>query len=217
LKYCCNEQGKLPVTPNQKHMNDIAPLDGNYWNKRYQAGETGWDMGMVSPPIKAYIDQLTDKQIRILIPGCGNSYEAAYLLQCGFDNVTLIDIAPVLVQQLQKQFDGVQGITVLCGDFFEHIGQYDLILEQTFFCALHPAARPAYAAKMMKLLRPGGKLVGLLFNRQFETEGPPFGGEREEYLRIFSPFFDAVVVEDCYNSHAKRAGNELFVILVPKA
>jgi hypothetical protein len=29
-------------------------------------------------PIKNYIDTLKDKDIAILIPGCGNTYEAAY-------------------------------------------------------------------------------------------------------------------------------------------
>jgi methyl halide transferase len=187
-----------------------------YWNNRYQNGETGWDMGMVSPPLKAYIDQLTDKQLRILIPGCGNSYEAAYLLQQGFDNITLIDIAPVLVEQLQKQFSSNKGITILCSDFFEHSGQYDLVLEQTFFCALPPALRTDYAAKMAELICPGGKLVGLLFNKEFDAAGPPFGGQKPEYAGLFSPFFNMVVFEECYNSHTKRAGNELFMILIKK-
>ena len=46
--------------------------------------QLGWDLGEVSPPIKSYIDTLEDKNIRILIPGCGNTYEAEYLLEQGF-------------------------------------------------------------------------------------------------------------------------------------
>jgi methyl halide transferase len=187
-----------------------------YWDNRYLAGETGWDMGVVSPPLKAYIDQLTDRQTRILIPGCGNSYEAAYLFQQGFEHITLIDISPVLAGQLQKQFQGNKCITVLCGDFFEHTGQYDLILEQTFFCALQPVLRADYAVKMAELISPGGKLAGLLFNKEFDTEGPPFGGLQTEYEALFSPYFNMVVFEECYNSHPKRAGNELFMILTQK-
>jgi methyl halide transferase len=203
----------------QEHTDNTVnkvSLDRLYWDGRYQTGDTGWDMGMVSPPLKAYIDQLTDKKLRILIPGCGNSYEAAYLLQQGFSNITLIDISPVLVEQLQKQFDGNRHITIVCGDFFEHEGQYGLVLEQTFFCALQPALRGTYAAKMAQLIRPGGKLAGLLFSSEFAAEGPPFGGQLKEYASLFSPWFDTVVFEDCYNSHPKRAGNELFMILTRK-
>ena len=52
----------------------IPPLDEAYWNSQYNANTTGWDLGQVSPPLKAYIDQLTNKNLRILIPGCGNTY-----------------------------------------------------------------------------------------------------------------------------------------------
>ncbi|MCB0780847.1 MAG: SAM-dependent methyltransferase, partial [Flavobacteriales bacterium] len=51
-------------------------LDRDFWQQRYADGTTGWDLGAVSPPLKAYFDQLTDKDLRILIPGGGRSYEA---------------------------------------------------------------------------------------------------------------------------------------------
>ncbi|WP_315822136.1 hypothetical protein [Paraflavitalea speifideaquila] len=76
-------------------MNDL-PLNADYWDNRYQHQQTGWDIGYVSTPIKDYIDQLIHKDLAILIPGCGNSYEAEYLLQQGFTHITLIDIAPCL-------------------------------------------------------------------------------------------------------------------------
>jgi hypothetical protein len=49
--------------------------------------------------IQAYV--VTDKTNRILIPSCGNSYEAEYLLEQGFTN-TVIDIAPTSVAVLKK-------------------------------------------------------------------------------------------------------------------
>jgi len=58
---------------------EIPKFDELFWSSKYQEGQTGWDMGEVSPPIKAYIDQLTNKDLSILIPGAGNAYEAAYL------------------------------------------------------------------------------------------------------------------------------------------
>ena len=42
-----------------------------FWTKRYQDNEAGWDLGTISTPLKEYIDQLTDKNLRILIPGAG--------------------------------------------------------------------------------------------------------------------------------------------------
>ncbi len=191
----------------------MTTLNEQYWNERYATKSTGWDLGQLSPPLKAYIDQLTNKDLRILIPGCGNTYEAAYLLQQGFTNITVLDIAPLLVAELQKQFANEPHLKVMEGDFFAHQGEYDLILEQTFFCAIDPSLRPNYAQQMHQLLAPGGKLVGVLFNREFEAAGPPFGGSADEYRTYFETYFELLVFSPCYNSVHPRAGNELFVIL----
>jgi SAM-dependent methyltransferase len=193
-------------------MNDL-PLDATYWNDRYQQHQTGWDVGHVSTPLKEYIDQLVNKDITILIPGCGNSYEAEYLLQQGFNNITLIDISPLLTQQLAEKFSTYVGsrLTIITGDFFALEGQYDLILEQTFFCALEPSLRGEYVRKMHSLLKTGGKLVGVLFDRAFEG-GPPFGGSEEEYKGLFAPLFKVQVLAPCYNSIKPRMNSEVFMI-----
>jgi SAM-dependent methyltransferase len=186
------------------------PLDQNYWNNQYQANTTGWDLGEVSPPIKNYIDTLEDKNIRVLIPGCGNTYEAEYLLEQGFTNVTVIDIAPTLVDNLKTKFKDNPNITIILGDFFEHQGAYDVIIEQTFFCALPPTMRQKYVWKMHQLLANKGKITGLLFNRTFES-GPPFGGSQEEYTLLFQQAFKFLKMEVCQNSATPRAGSELFI------
>ena len=60
--------------------------------------------------------------------------------------------------------------------------------------------------------RPGGKLVGLLFDTEFAgaTE-PPFGGTRTEYAEYFRPYFDFIHFDTAYNSLRARAGRELFI------
>ncbi len=195
----------------------MIPLDDNYWSNRYTNQATAWDTGAITTPIKNYIDQLTDKEISILIPGCGNSYEAAYLLENGFRNITLIDISSVLCEMLNIQFAAYlnKGIQIVCGDFFEHHALYDLIIEQTFFCALDPTFRNSYAAKMQQLLKPSGKLVGVLFNKQF-VGGPPFGGSESEYRELFQPWFKIEIMAECYNSIAPRSGAEMFIKMINK-
>ncbi|MDX1334071.1 MAG: SAM-dependent methyltransferase, partial [Robiginitalea sp.] len=102
-------------------------------------------------------------------------------------------------------------------DFFEfNEGPFDLVLEHTFFCALPPDLRPQYAEKMAGLLKKGGKLAGLLFDFPLTEEGPPFGGSREEYLRLFEPFFEIRILEEARNSIPPRAGRELFFIFEKK-
>jgi SAM-dependent methyltransferase len=185
------------------------PLDQTYWDNQYQANTTGWDLGQVSPPIKTYIDTIENKDAKILIPGCGNTYEAEYLVQQGFTNVTVIDIAPTLVENLKKKFANNNNITVVLGDFFEHRGQYDFIIEQTFFCALPPTMRQKYVWKMHQILTDDGKLIGLLFDREFEVS-PPFGGSLNEYEQLFYEAFTFNTISLAVNSIPARANTELF-------
>lgn len=190
-------------------------LNENYWNERYLNQQTGWDIGFASTPLVAYIEQIQNKDIQVLIPGCGNAYEAIFLAEKGFQNITVLDIASKLIENLQEKCKNYPQIRVLHQDFFQHQGSYDLILEQTFFCAISPTLRANYAQKMYELLKENGKLVGVLFDRDFDNS-PPFGGSAEEYKNYFSPYFNEKTFEHCYNSIAPRAGSELFMILQKK-
>ena len=93
---------------------------------------------------------------------------------------------------------------------FEIEGEFDLIIEQTLFCAINPNQREKYVKQINRILKKGGKLVGLLFNREFES-GPPFGGNVEEYQNTFSPYFEKIEISPCYNSIPARAGSEVFI------
>ena len=120
-----------------------------------------------------------------------------------------------LYRSKSKEFLNFENINIIQGDFFEHEATYDLILEQTFFCAIHPSLRNAYASKMHQILSKNGKLVGLLFDKNFET-GPPFGGNQEVYQELFSKYFEFKTFEKCHNSILPRKNSELFIIIEKK-
>jgi methyl halide transferase len=201
----------------------------SYWDERYLSGNTGWDIGKVSPPLQHYFDQLRRRDLSILIPGCGNSYEAGYLREKGFTTITLLDISEVVMTRLSASFGVSPGLRLITGDFFHQLGQYDLIVEQTFFCALDPSRRSDYVEQTARLLRPGGKLVGLLFDQDFGSHhwcdphpfpslcsgingGPPFGGHAPEYRRLLEKKFGLITLAPCYNSIKPREATELFLI-----
>jgi len=191
-------------------------LDKEFWNQRWQNGQTGWDIGYASPAIVNYFNKIQDKDISILIPGCGNAYEAEALREKGFADITILDISDEAIARLHKKFQDHDEIKVVCENFFMHKGEYNFIIEQTFFCALDPNLRKDYAKKMNELLKPNGKLVGLMFDKKFEKAGPPFGGLREEYIPIFYPYFDFIHFEKTSDSIPQRMGNEIFIELQKK-
>lgn len=188
-------------------------FEADFWDDQYRQHKQGWDIGYPSPPLKEYIDQLNDKNIRILIPGCGNGYEAEYLMQQGFQHLTVIDISSVLTAALTEKLKAYTGkeLTIITGDFFDHAGQYDLILEQTFFCVFPPEMRPQYVKKVKELLAPGGTIAGVLFNRDFDA-APPYGGHIEDYKPIFRNSLNLIKMEPCHNSIKPRQGAEAFFI-----
>ncbi len=186
-------------------------LDANFWNDRYTTADTGWDLGGPSTPLKEYLDQLTDKELRILIPGGGRAYEAEYAHRLGFRNVFVIDLTNAPISDLLARCPGFPQGHLIIGDFFAHEGGYDLVLEQTFFCAIDPALRPKYVDQMARLLVPGGKLVGVLFDDALNTNKPPFGGTRAEYMALLQERFPHVTMEPCRNSIAPRAGREVWL------
>lgn len=191
-------------------------LNSTYWENRYRNNDTAWDAGSITTPIKEYIDQLQNKSARILIPGCGNGYEFEYLMDNGFNNSFVLDYAESPLINLKKRITGCNENQFIQSDFFEHHAQYDLIIEQTFFCALDPGLRIEYVKKMHSLLSPKGKLAGLLFQFPLTESGPPFGGSKEEYLGLFSEYFEIKILETAYNSIKPRQGNELFFIFTKK-
>ncbi len=176
----------------------------------------GWDIGYVSTPLQEYIDQLHEREQHILIPGAGNAYEAEYLLANGFTHVVVADISSIALRNFSSRVPHFPKEHLLHRDFFELDGQFDLILEQTFFCALAPSLRDKYVEKMWQLLKPNGKLVGLLFSIPLNEDRPPFGGNRKEYEELFSGKFHIETMEIAYNSVAPRRDNELFISLRKK-
>jgi methyl halide transferase len=186
-------------------------MNKDFWAQRYEQNQTGWDIGYPSTPIKEYIDQLENKDLKILIPGAGNAYEAEYLFQQGFKNTYICDITHQPLTNFKKRNPHFPKEQILQSDFFQLEQKFDLILEQTFFCALPVKERSHYAQKTHELLVPKGILAGLLFNFPLGPDGPPFGGSKEEYLTYFSPYYQIEIFETAYNSIKPRQGNELFI------
>lgn len=186
-------------------------LNKNYWTIRYKEAQTGWDIGYASTPLVHYINTSVQKSERILIPGAGNAYEAEYLFNKGYSNVFVLDISAQPLKNFSKRCPKFPSKQLIHSNFFEHNGAYDLILEQTFFCALNPELRNKYNLKMQDLLADGGKLVGLLFNFPLSTEGPPFGGSLEHYKCVFTEW-TSLKIKPCYNSIIPRQDKEFFLI-----
>ncbi len=66
------------------------------WQKRWEDKQTGWDLGGVTPVLRAEADKVPAGS-RALVPGCGAAYDLDFLATC-CDSVTGIDLAPSAVE-----------------------------------------------------------------------------------------------------------------------
>ena len=144
-----------------------------------------FDCRRCEPAFQRLLDTATDLPARAarkaLVPGCGRGYAVSSLFRAGFDAVGL-DIAPTAVEEANAYlasaasedgatFDSTK-CRVVCDDFFSHSGEYDVVYDCTFLCALDPDQRVEWAKKCKALLRPDGELITLIF----PVVDPPYTG-----------------------------------------
>lgn len=166
-----------------------------FWNPRYKAGTTPWDLGRVPPALERYLAAHPGRGASALIPGCGSGYEVAAFAAAGYA-VTAIDFSPPAVARAKANLPPSLAERVVEGDFFTYdfpSAPFDIVYERTFLCALPPSLWATVIDRTAALLKPGGTLAGLYFFGQ-KTDGPPFGLEPKEPERLFARRF--VLVDD---------------------
>jgi len=160
------------------------------WESMYRGGEDRWDLGGASPPLVAVLGRgEVSPPGRALVPGCGRGHDVRLLAERGFDAVG-VDFAPKAVAEGRRLIRAVgsKGARIERRDLFRlpasWRGSFDLVFEQTSFCAIHPDRREDWIRSVHGALRPGGLLLGLFMTFRYE-EGPPFGTTREEIRHRF--------------------------------
>ena len=188
-------------------------LNQSYWNRRYENNQTGWDIGKISPAIKLWFNKQEKKDLKILIPGSGYGHEVAYAHKMGFYNTFYLDLSPIAIKHFREKHPQIPKDNILLGDFFslKKSNFFDIIIEQTFFCALPLSSRSLYVNKTHELLKNSGILIGLLFNIKFDGDEPPYGGNSKLYKKLFEDKYHFIKMDISTNSIPQRQGSELWV------
>ncbi|HWS75363.1 MAG TPA: methyltransferase domain-containing protein [Quisquiliibacterium sp.] len=157
----------------------------DFWQQRFEAGQTPWDRGASNPQLAAWLDSGELAPCRILVPGCGSGHEVAELAIRGFEVVAL-DYAPAAVERTRERLAGLGApaarASVVCADALEWQpdAPFDAIYEQTCLCALYPDHWAEYAQQLHRWLKPGGRLFALFVQTlrpgaaEGFIQGPPY-------------------------------------------
>lgn len=153
-----------------------------FWEQRFQDGNTPWERGGPNPQLAAWLTARALEPCRILVPGCGSGYEVAALAAAGFE-VTALDYAPVAIERTRSRLAAAaQSATLVEADVlsWQTTQRFGAVYEQTCLCALYPDAWRDYADQLHRWLSPGGRLYALFvqFARPGAAEGaihgPPY-------------------------------------------
>lgn len=176
-------------------MSDFAtrdPATAAFWDERYRAGFTPWDARGVPPALARFVETAQPGR-RVLVPGCGSAYEAAFLDARGFE-VTAIDIAPEALARARSILgEPAAGRLLRQADFFTLELEVDWIYERALLCALPYRLWADYAAAARRLLRPGALLAGFFFIHDADDaprRGPPFAAHRAELDGLLGSAFE---------------------------
>jgi methyl halide transferase len=193
------------------------------WDGAWREGRTFWDAGVAAP---ALVELLAGPRCpapgtRALVPGCGSGWDVFALADAGLE-AHGADLSPTAGERFEalRTARGLspQAASIHIGDFFaDELGApFGLIWDYTFLCAIPPAMREAWAARMAALLAADGVLWTLVFPVNIEDPspstasdpGPPFRLHPELARGLLASRFEEIACEAVARSHPGREGKE---------
>ena len=192
-------------------------LDLNFWQSRYDSGNTPWDLGQASPHFIALLQSEPSwlKAGKMAVVGTGRGHDAALFAEAGFE-VVGFDYAPGAILEAQArygQFARFQQANIfeLADPHSPWAGEFDYVLEHTCFCAILPSEREAYVKSVKNLLKPDGLLIGVFWEHNDE-DGPPFSTTEAHLRQAFGADFELVSIQEVPPAR-NRDGVERLVVL----
>ena len=195
-------------------VEDTAVRAAGYWEGRYQRSETGWDLACGHEGFDKILPQLKAPRSRIAVLGCGQGHDAALLASHGH-LVTAFDYSESALRVAQEKYGSITGLKFVRANAFElpesYFGQFDVVFEHTFFCAMTPALRPRVVDLWKRLLSPRGQLWGVFFAIE-KRSGPPWGSTEWELRERLRRHFSFLYWTRIRTGPATRLGAEVFIL-----
>lgn len=179
------------------------------WERDYQRGEAGWDIGTPTPVFQRLLREgalgagalgagalgtgalenapyaIALPPGKMLVPCAGRGHDAREFARHGFE-VVAVDFARDAVEQMRALMDDASRHEIWQGDLFqlpqEWNGTFDYVLEYTCYCAIDPTRRGEYADMIARMLKRGGKYFALALPLTERAGGPPFTVKPDELI-----------------------------------
>jgi SAM-dependent methyltransferase len=187
-----------------------------FWQRLYDAGEDGWELGHVAPPLVTFMETTPLPVGGVAVPGCGRGHDARFLAARGHD-VVGFDFAPAAVTAA-RSLAAREGVAARFEqrDVFslgaEYAAAFDGVWEYTCFCAIEPRRRAEYLRVLERILKPGGWLLACFWPLGTRGGGPPFAVTEGEVRDLLAPAFRIEHAAPPRQSSPSRRGQEWMVL-----
>jgi len=183
-------------------------MDLTFWRERWRLNQIGFHQEGLNAHLMAFWERLElSPNDPVFVPLCGKSRDMLWLRACGH-SVLGVEVSEIAVRDFFAE-NGLQprvsqrgpfavwesdGITLLCGDFFD-LTSADLrdctgVYDRASLVALPPAMRERYAGHLQMVLpRSTPILLVTLEYPEGEMQGPPFTVTEEEVRAFYATEF----------------------------
>lgn len=195
-------------------LNPVSDVNQEkFWSDIYRNEQPGWELGQENPALGAVLPQLKLSKSRVLVLGCGSGHDAAFFARHGHI-VTAVDFSPEAIHRARQKYGHMENLKFIQSDAFAlpttMNGQFDVVFEHTFYCAISPERRNEVMALWKRMLHAQGHLLGIFFAME-KRRGPAFGGSEWEVRERLKKHFQFLFWTRWRLSLEKRRGSELVV------
>ncbi len=162
------------------------------WETRYVTKDTPWEKGEPSPGLIDFLAAHPElPRTTVAVPGCGMGHDVRAWAGVGF-SACGFDLAPTAVRVAREKTEAA-GLKAAFEqrDFLtqDPPAPFDWVFEHTLFCAIDPKRRDDYVQAAIRWLKPAGQFLAVFYMIP-DTDGPPFGTNREEIMSRFAAHFE---------------------------
>ncbi len=188
-----------------------------YWDELYINKTTGWDLKKPNP---VWVDIINKQEFiqpcKLLVTGCGYGHDAIFAAKSGFD-VTAVDFSKYAVSKAKESAEKENVNVKFTADNLFTLGEeftenFDVVYEYTTYCAINPERREEYLAKICSFIKPGGRLIAILFPVDGREGGPPFNIDYSAFYEQAKNHVKLEFFSRQINSVKTRKGKEVLQV-----
>ncbi len=191
-------------------------MEHEFWHQRWETNAVPFHEGRVNAALERQFKQLALAQgTTIFVPLCGKAVDMRWLRDRGHP-VLGVELSRIAVRDFFNEngmtydeeetgafvrFSG-DGVTLLCGDFFEltpdHLAEVGAVYDRASLVALPADMRGRYAAHLLSVVPRAAPMLTITFEyRQHEMNGPPFSVSESEVRERFGGERHIDLLESC--------------------